>query len=134
MVTVPLLKGEGHAMAERRDEQDQREEHLCQLGANWVSEQRDGDEAVKIDKPDSRIRNSKAIDYVARDSIGSIAVEHTKIEPFIGEFTDSRRTIGFFDGFSERFGAFPPNSRLVNDSYDARRSRWADWKECHQSA
>jgi hypothetical protein len=81
-----------------KDTQQQIETMLCFLAARWISEDRDADNFVVVDKPDVSNRNDPAADLLCRDSVGLLLVEHTELQHFeqaVSTSVDLRR---MFDG------------------------------------
>jgi len=84
--------------------EDVHEEAVCEFAAQRVVAQRNGGVLVVDSHPDKEDRQGPAIDLLAHDALGPIAVEHTAIEAYENQLHDNRRIAEVFTGFAERFG------------------------------
>ncbi len=77
---------------------------MCEFAAERLTAWRNGGTLVVDAYPDKEDRQNPAVDLLAHDAIGPMAVEHTTIEAYENQLHDNRRINEAFAGFPERFG------------------------------
>jgi hypothetical protein len=83
---------------------DERDKRLCLAAAQRLAQRRDGGVLRAIRHPDNEDRTDSAIDLIAEDDIGAIAVEHTVLETFEGQTTDNVRFQQLLGDMTDRIG------------------------------
>jgi hypothetical protein len=91
-----------------------RDQVIALAAARLIAAARDGGEVTILDVPERTDRTNPAVELMTSDAVGSLAIEHTQIEPYPGQIADNHRIRPYAEALPEMLASsVPDGSRLA---------------------